>query len=442
MRYDREVTDILELSAAIIDQGTLLASPFRITQQLSELTDGLSLIESFSNVVCLQTGEGLVLFDTSGKFTGAEVVRSLRRFSEQPVHSVVYTHGHVDHVGGAVALLADGAQRGHPLPRVIGHRNVAARFARYDRTNGYNLLINQRQFGGTQDAAPESFLPSGTPAPSLTLDDALAIEVGGERIELYHARGETDDHLWAWLPQHKAICCGDFFIWAFPNAGNPQKVQRYPLEWAGALRRMIAQQPELLVPAHGLPIAGRERIARALSDVAQALEQLVERTLQRMNQGATLDAILHEVRVEQALLDKPYLKPVYDDPEFVVRNVWRLYGGWHDGNPARLKPASQAALARELAALGGGAAALARRARELLASGELRLACELVELAVQAAPEDRDAHAARYEIYRQRAQAESALMARGIYIAAASDSHAVLHPDAPSPLTDPNAHGI
>ena len=50
---------------------------------------------------------------------------------------------------------------------------------------------------------------------------------------------------------------GDFVIWNFPNAGNPQKVQRYPIEWAAALRAMIAKEPELLLPAHGLPIAGR-----------------------------------------------------------------------------------------------------------------------------------------------------------------------------------------
>jgi hypothetical protein len=36
------------------------------------------------------------------------------------------------------------------------------------------------------------------------------------------------------------------------------------------------------------------------------------------------------------LLERPYLRPVYDEPEFVVRTVWRLYGGWYDGNPAHL----------------------------------------------------------------------------------------------------------
>jgi alkyl sulfatase BDS1-like metallo-beta-lactamase superfamily hydrolase len=27
---------------------------------------------------------------------------------------------------------------------------------------------------------------------------------------------------------------------------------------------------------------------------------------------------------------------VYDHPEFIARNVYRLYGGWYDGDPANI----------------------------------------------------------------------------------------------------------
>ena len=74
-----------------------------------------------------------------------------------------------------------------------------------------------------------------------------------------------------------------------------------------------------------------------------------------MNAGARLDDIVHAVQAPAHLLDRPYLKPVYDEPEFVVRNLWRLYGGWYDGNPANLKPRPDAVLAAEVAALAGGA---------------------------------------------------------------------------------------
>ena len=141
--------------------------------------------------------------------------------------------------------------------------------------------------------------------------------------------------------------------------------------------------------------------------------------------GDTLDEILHRVRIAPELLEKPYLRPVYDEPEFVVRNIWRLYGGWYDGNPANLKPAPATAFAREVAALAGGATALAMRSRTLAASDELRLACQLVELAAQAEPEDRAVHAARRDIYRLRRESELSLMARGIYGEAARQSAAL-----------------
>ena len=181
-------------------------------------------------------------------------------------------------------------------------------------------------------------------------------------------------------------------------------------------------RPELLVPGHGVPIFGPARVREALEDTAAWLESLVAQTLERMNAGETLDAIVHEVKPPAHLAEKPYLRPAYDDPEFVVRNVWRLYGGWYDGIPSHLRPAPHAELGREVASLAGGAAALVRRARDLAASGELRLACHLLDWAVAAAPGDAEAHAARAETYALRAQRTSALMSKGVFGAAARES--------------------
>jgi hypothetical protein len=40
--------------------------------------------------------------------------------------------------------------------------------------------------------------------------------------------------------------------------------------------------------------------------------------------------------------------PAYDEPAFVVRSIWRLYGGWWDGDSAHLKPAPAGALAEPI----------------------------------------------------------------------------------------------
>ena len=425
------MADLLAISNGVIDEGKGVAEVGlinRINHQLSELGDGIAIVEAFSHCVLFETDDGLLAFDTSNHLGGAQVVEAVRGWRTDRFNTVVYTHGHLDHVGGCGAFLADADSRRHPRPRVVGHENVPKRFDRYTLTAGYNRVINNRQFGqfrrfGFDISGGPRFVPDTTPKPDLVYRDSIDLDVGGLEVTLNHDKGETDDHTWAWIPAHRAICAGDFFIWNFPNAGNPQKVQRYPREWAHALRRIADQDAELFIPAHGLPIAGAARIRRVLTEVAETLEQLVRETLALMNDGARLNDIVNTVKVDQAKLEKPYLNPMYDEPEFVVRNIWRMYGGWYDGNPANLKPARDADLAREIASLAGGALKLAERG-QAVAEDDIRLACHLVELAAQAEPDNDAVHAVRAQVYQQRRDGETSLMAKAIFGDAANESSA------------------
>ena len=386
--------------------------PWSALQEVEELEPGLAFVSSFANVTALDTAEGLVLID-AGSFVLARQVHDLiRGWSQRPLHTAVYTHGHIDHVGAVPVFEEEGGARA----RVVAHESLPARFDRYRKTAGLNGIINARQF-----RLPGFTWPTAYRYPDETYRDRHVLDVGGVRLELHHARGETDDHTWLWLPARRVLCTGDLFIWASPNAGNPQKVQRYPGDWAAALRRMLTLDAELLLPGHGFPIRGAARVRQALDDAATLLEILHDRTVEMMNAGATLDEIVAAVKPPPHLLERPYLRPIYDEPEFVVRNVWRLYAGWWDGNPAHLKPAPETALAGELAALAGGADRLAARATELAAAGELALACHLLELAAHAAPEDASIRQTRAAVYGQRADAERSVMARGIFRAAADD---------------------
>ncbi|MFV0258918.1 MAG: alkyl sulfatase dimerization domain-containing protein [Acidimicrobiales bacterium] len=435
----------LTLSTRLIDSGVVgdAASaelkPNRITQELSELADGIALVESFSHVVAIDTGDGLVAFDSSGPRTGGAVLEALRGWSDKPVRSIVYTHGHVDHVGGSGAFAAEAADRGRPAPEVLAQQAVDTRFDRYRATNGYNKVINSRQFGGAPKAAGQAvekpFLPDDTLRPDTTYETRLEYRVGDVDFVLNACKGETDDHTWTWVPQHRMISAGDQFTWTFPNCGNPQKVQRYPFEWAESLRAMAAMEPELFVPAHGLPITGAERIRSCLITVATTLEQLVADVVEAMNAGAVLDDIVHSVTVLEDSLALPFLRPVYDEPEFVVRNIWRLYGGWWDGNPARLKPPSDEAVGVEVAALAGGVDPLIARAQACSTAGDHRMACQLIEFAVAAEPESAEVHKARAEIYGARRPAETSLMAKGIFLSARADSELALTGEVPEVKT-------
>jgi alkyl sulfatase BDS1-like metallo-beta-lactamase superfamily hydrolase len=387
---------------------------------MTEVGDGTAFLPGFANVSVFATEEGLLLVDTGSPVTAASVFASVRDWTPDPVHTVVFSHGHIDHVFGAARFEEEAEENDWPAPLVVAHEALPARFDRYILTAGYNAVINRRQF-----QVPDLEWPTEYRYPDETYATRLDIAVGDELIELHHAKGETDDHTWTWAPQRRVLCCGDLFIWASPNAGNPQKVQRYPREWAAACREMAAVGAEVLLPGHGVPIVGAARIAQALTETAELLEHLHDATVSMMNEGARLDDIIHSVRAPAHLLERPYLRPIYDEPEFVVRNVWRLYGGWYDGDPSHLKPAPAAAVASELAGLAGGAAELAARAEQLAALGDedsLRLAGHLAELAALAAPSDPGIHAARASVFAARAAAEGSVMARGLFSWAASES--------------------
>ena len=392
------------------------------TGRAEEIAPGVVFLHTFANMTVVRTRAGLVLIDTSNYAARDRTFALVRSVDTAPVYAAIYTHGHADHALGLPPFLAQAREQGWRRPYIIGHRNVAARFARYRQTNGYNALINARQFG----IAPT--WPMDYDDPDVVYDDGLAFTAGEITLELHHARGETDDHTWVWWHERRILWTGDQFIWVAPNAGNPQKVQRYAGDWAVSLRAMRALEPELLIPGHGPPIFGAERIRQALDDTAEWLQTLERETLTRMNAGATLDTILAEVRPPAHLADRPYLQPVYDEPDYVVRNIWRLYGGWWDGVASHLKPAADSVLASEVARLAGGVDRLLARARELAERADLTLASHLADWAVQAAPDDRAAHALRAEIYTARAASSAALMTRGIFTAAAQESAARVAP--------------
>jgi alkyl sulfatase BDS1-like metallo-beta-lactamase superfamily hydrolase len=401
----RQLSEQLLSGTLPVDQAQPMAPRF-----LAEaVAAGAYFVSSFANVTAFDTDDGLVLVDT-GSFLLAEPTRArLRMVSKRPVHTAVWTHGHVDHCFGVDLYERDSGRHVH----VIAHEAVPRRFERYRLTRAWNQAVNQRQFQA------QATFPGEFRAPDETYARTLTVTVGARQFELRHALGETDDHTYVWVPDAGVLCTGDLFIWASPNCGNPQKVQRYPREWAAALRAMDALGAEVLCPGHGVPIWGAAAVHQALDETASFLESLVDQVIALMNRGAGLDEILARVQPRADLLARPYLAPVYDEPEFIVRNLYRLYGGWWDGNPAHLKPPREAELARELAQLAGGAPALAARAQVLADAGDHALACELAELAQLAAPEDDAVGAVRAAVYESRAKTERSLMARGVYASAA-----------------------
>jgi glyoxylase-like metal-dependent hydrolase (beta-lactamase superfamily II) len=379
----------------------------------------LFMTADYVNLIAFETPEGLLLVDTGMVGAGPRIFEEIRKRTRAPLHTVVYTHGHLDHAFGLAPWLESGER-----PRVIAHENVVRRFRTYMKMAPMNIHINQVQFGIEQEIVwpekQEDFF-----WPDTTYRDRLSLRIGGERFELRHAKGETDDATWVWAPERDIVCAGDLWVGILPHCGNPQKVQRHPEEWAEGLEAIASVGAELLLPGHGHPVEGGEVIRRWCLNSAEALRAVVRQTLEGLNAGWTHEEILASIRVPEHLAGEPYLDALYDRPEFIARNVIRKYGGWWNGFSAQVMPARMEKQAQEVARLAGGVEPLISRARELVDS-DPAVACHLAEWAGLAAPGDRDAQQCVIDVFERRAEGEIALMGRGILSHAARKARQAL----------------
>ncbi len=387
---------------------------FSWTEKTHHFEDGTHMLQLFSNICMVETSEGVALFDVGLPFHGDQIVKELREFTDNPVLYIIYGHGHADHAFGTEAILEDARERNHPRPKIVAHKNLPRRFDRYQRMLPYHERINRIQFG----------IPENIPAfpwnyiyPDEVFDDRLVIPLGEITLELHHARGETDDHVWMWIPERKTVCVSDLWVWSCPNVGNPFKVQRYALEWAEALEEIIALSPSLMLPGHGSPLEGSEKIHEACSTVARALRHLDDQVVDMLNQGMWQEEILHSFQWPEEFASSPYLAPIYGHPYFVVQALLRQYHGWYDGNPSHLFPAPSAEIASAVLELAGGAQRILKKAMEAEKNGEYKLALHLLDFALDGDTQHReDALRLKVSILEKLAEKERSLIARNIYL--------------------------
>lgn len=403
-------------------QGKLEPAALDMSQGVlgGEICKNVFFMKSFANVTGIVTDEGVVLIDTGSAFYASDLHLTLRSYTKKLVTRAIYTHRHVDHVGGVYIFDLENKKNNQKEVIVYGHTNISIGFDRYKLTNGYNAKINQKQFG-----TPKPSFNSTFHYPNVTYEDKMNFKINNLNFELYHAKGETDDATWVYFEsesKERIVFAGDFLIWAFPNCGNPQKVQRYPIEWANALRKMEEKKPTILIPGHGPPVFGEKNSSEMLLNTALALEDLFTRTIALINEGKTLNYIIHAIKSPDKFKVLPYLTHVYDEPQFIVNNLWRLYAGWYDQNPSHLKPPKEEELSKEICDL-CNCGKLVQRAEELLHNKKYEVASSLIEFAYNAHPDDVDIKNKRANIYKERSKVESSLMAKNIFKSVHRDNH-------------------
>lgn len=341
-----------------------------------------------SNAIVIEGETGVILVDTLDTLErGQRLLEFIGKQTGKEVKTVIYTHEHPDHRGGAGAFAGSS-------PEIIAFAPAVPMLAQTAKLFDVQMLRGSRQFGYsltdeeniTQGIGPREGLVYGEHkafVPPTTVYDQVKVErvIDGVALELVRVPGETDDQILVWLPEKKVLCCGDNYYGCFPNLYAIRGSQyRDIAAWLDSLGVLMSYPAEYLLPGHTKPVVGHEKIQEVLGNFRKAISYILEKTLEGMNQGKTCDQLVEEIKLPPEFVGLPYLGEHYGCTEWTVRAVFTAYLGWFDGNPTHLHPLGCKKRAEKTVALMGGAEAVYRAAEGALDEGEYQWCLELCDL--------------------------------------------------------------
>jgi len=282
--------------------------------------------------VFVSGGETLLIDSETSPAAGRALVQDIKAFTDAPVKVVINSHFHYDHLYGNQIFGSD--------VQIIGHDQTRERL-KANTLEQYTFLTSVRPIPARVDALRQRIAQEGdaqqkatlerqmqnalayqeqvkevrqTP-PGLTFDHAMTLYRGGREFRLmYLGRGHTDTDIVTYLPHERIVATGDLMESVISYMGDS-----YPEDWIATLDKLKALDFDTVLPGHGVPFTGKERITA----FQEYLRDLIRQTNALKSQGLSAEDAAAKVDLTKYAAMFPQIRVVGVDPA-VTRRIYRL----------------------------------------------------------------------------------------------------------------------
>jgi cyclase len=268
-----------------------------------------------SNSAVIVNQDEVVIVDSHiSPESGRAMLAELKTITDKPVKFLINTHFHYDHTNGNQVFA--------PAVDIIGHEYTRRRltgdilqtgmFADLLKGLPQQLDTLKTRAAGEQDpsakarlaqqlrvqtAFAESVKDVKPTPPNVTLDDHMTLFRGGREIRLlYLGRGHTGGDIVVYLPKERVLCSGDLLVNGVANL-----VDGYVDEWPATLEKLKALEFDDVIPGHGEPFKGKERIGyfqAYLTDFWQQASKLHDEHVSAADAAKRIDMTAHRAHYQ------------------------------------------------------------------------------------------------------------------------------------------------
>jgi alkyl sulfatase BDS1-like metallo-beta-lactamase superfamily hydrolase len=409
-----------------------------------------------ANMTLIEGDKGVIVVDTLTSIEGARAAMELyfKHRGKRPVATVIFTHTHTDHWGGARGVLDEAMLASGKVPIIAPNLFMEHAVSENIIAGPAMLRRAQYQFGpllakglrGQVDCGLGKSMAAGAVALLRPTDLIIATgdkrTIDGVEFEFQMApNSEAPAEMHFFIPHYKLLNLAENCTHNFHNLLPFRGADvRDALAWSKYLNealRMWGGKADAMCGQHHWPVWGKERIDTMIRQQRDLYKFAHDQTIRLMNHGLTAAEIAETIRLPQSLEGAWHGRGYYGHIRHNVKAIYQKYLGWYDANPVNLDALPPVEAGKKYVEYMGGSEAILARARADFARGEFRFVAQAVSHLVFAEPDNQAARALLADTFEQLGYAAESSTWRNAYLFGAQELRSGMPkvpPRSPMPL--------